>query len=73
MIGGAAVRFFLIRGLTRGMKTKRATIDLAPRRLDMKPMSTREALDMEAAAGRVTSTNSIQGGHSNPESSSTVD
>jgi len=31
------------------LKTKRAAIDLALRRLDMEPMSTREALDMEGS------------------------
>ncbi len=32
-----------------GLKTKRAAIDLALRRLDMEPMSTREALDMRGS------------------------
>lgn len=31
------------------LKTKRAAIELALRRLDMEPMSTREALDMEGS------------------------
>lgn len=31
------------------LKTKRAAIDLALRRLDMEPMSTREALDMRGS------------------------
>ena len=32
-----------------GLKTKRAAIDLALRRLDMEPMSTREALDLRGS------------------------
>lgn len=32
-----------------GLKTKRATIELALRRLDMEPMSTREALGMRGS------------------------
>jgi Arc/MetJ family transcription regulator len=32
-----------------GLKTKRAAIDLALRRLDMEPMSTAEALDMQGS------------------------
>jgi Arc/MetJ family transcription regulator len=32
-----------------GLKTKRAAIDLALRRLDLEPMSAREALDMRGS------------------------
>lgn len=32
-----------------GLKTKRAAIDLGLRRLDMEPMSTEEALDMQGS------------------------
>lgn len=32
-----------------GLKTKRAAIDLALRRLDMEPMSSSEALDMQGS------------------------
>lgn len=32
-----------------GLQTKRAAIDLALRRLDMEPMSTREALDLRGS------------------------